>query len=300
MAGVPGSATVAVRAVDAWSPRRLRLFLAVAAGVVVLLVAGLGYAVTSAVTSPGRDDADPAPTRAARSASEVPSGAAVRDRIAARPMLSVAPQDARAGRPSTTPVPVLAVPAATRTGPAGVDTGFPRTPQGAVGQLAAIDVAVLQAMSVPYAHAVHDAWALPGAVGAARWELTGNVAAFLAGDGGRDGAGQAKEATTTVVATPAGAQVKGVDGPDWVLACVLLDVRAVIVTQARIGYGHCERMQWVGGSHESTADDAGAGRWMIAPGAPPARAPSTWPGTDLSVRAGWRAWTSSGTAVGVP
>ena len=88
-----------------------------------------------------------------------------------------------------------------------------------------------------------------------------------------------------MVATPGAAQVKGVDGDGWVLACVLMDVRAVLVTDSRIGYGYCERMQWVGGA---------GGRWMIAPGTPPARAPSTWPGTQLSIQAGWRTWTVAG------
>jgi hypothetical protein len=37
-----------------------------------------------------------------------------------------------------------------------------------------------------------------------------------------------------------------------------------------------------------------AGRWMVAPGTPPARAPSTWPGSDLSIKAGWRTWATSG------
>jgi hypothetical protein len=90
--------------------------------------------------------------------------------------------------------------------------------------------------------------------------------------------GSAKDITTTVVATPAAAQVKGSDGPDWVLACVLLDMRATITADARMGYGYCERMGWR------------AGRWMIAAGTPPARAPSTWPGSDLSIKAGWRTW----------
>jgi len=83
-----------------------------------------------------------------------------------------------------------------------------------------------------------------------------------------------------VSATPVAAQIKGSDGPDWVLGCVLLDVHATIVTDARIGYGHCERLQWAGD------------RWLIASGASPAAAPSTWPGSDLSIRAGWRTWTS--------
>ena len=94
--------------------------------------------------------------------------------------------------------------------------------------------------------------------------------------------GPEKDIASSVVATPAAAQVKGTDGPDWVLACVLLDMRATITADARMGYGYCERMQWR------------AGRWMIAPGTPPARAPSTWPGSDLSIKAGWRTWATSG------
>ena len=65
------------------------------------------------------------------------------------------------------------------------------------------------------------------------------------------------------------------------MACVLLDVRAVIVTQARIGSGHCERPQRTGD------------RWLIAPCTPPATAPSTWPGSDLAIRAGWRTLTTT-------
>ena len=45
-------------------------------------------------------------------------------------------------------------------------TGFPRTPAGALAQLAQIDTAVVQAMSLPVAREVYQAWALPGGVGA--------------------------------------------------------------------------------------------------------------------------------------
>ena len=71
--------------------------------------------------------------------------------------------------------------------------------------------------------------------------MTGNVQAFLAASGA-----PALDAATVVTATPVAAQVKGTDGDDWALACVLLDVRATITATARIGYGHCERMQWAG------------------------------------------------------
>ena len=107
--------------------------------------------------------------------------------------------------------------------------------------------------------------------------MTGHISSFLTAAGGP---GNAKDGSVLVSATPVAAQIKGSDGPDWVLGCVLLDVHATIVIDARIGYGHCERLQWTGD------------RWLIAPGAPPAAAPSTWPGSELSIRAGWRTWTS--------
>ena len=106
--------------------------------------------------------------------------------------------------------------------------------------------------------------------------------AFLASRAGQDPAAL----PALVAATPVAAQVKGTDGPDWVLACVLLEVTARAATSASIAYGHCERMQW----STTTGDE---GRWVIAAGgAPPAPAPSTWPGTDLARRAGWRTWTT--------
>ena len=110
---------------------------------------------------------------------------------------------------------------------------------------------------------------------AAGWVLVANLQAFLGSAAGQ----HTSEASTALVVTPVAAQVKGSDGPDWVLACVLLDVQATLTRQARIAYGHCERMQWTGQ------------RWVIAPGPAPARAPSTWPGTDSAAAAGWRTWT---------
>ena len=47
-----------------------------------------------------------------------------------------------------------------------------------------------------------------------------------------------------MIAVPAAGQVKGVDGPDWAVACVLFEVHATITVEAQMGYGYCERMQW--------------------------------------------------------
>jgi hypothetical protein len=246
----------------------------VALAAVVLLV-GLVSAVYSTVRSTSTDSAS---TSTAPNAAPVKRVPLSRDGIAAEPMMQVAPADARPTAPSLAEPAVLVVPPARRAGPAAVPTGFPQTPAGAVAQLAAIESTVLQAMSVPLAREVHRQWTLPGAAETASWEPLRNVQAFL----GAAGMGQTLDVAATVSASPAAAQVKGADGPAWVVACVLLEVRATITAESRMGYGYCERMQW----HH--------GRWMVAPGTPPAQAPSTWPGSDLSLKAGWRTWVDAG------
>jgi hypothetical protein len=263
-----------------WDRPRLLVVLACVVAAAMLLLLGLGYAVYFAITSAtGTAKAVPA-TAAARPAhgSQVARGEARRDEIASAPMLAVGPADSRAATPAAVAGPTITIPASTRQGPASVPAGFPRTPQGAVAQLAAIETTALQGMSIAAANQVYEQWALPGGVGVAGWEITQDVQAFLA----TAQMGSEKDMASSVVATPAAAQVKGTDGPGWVLACVLLDMRATITADAQMGYGYCERMQW----H--------AGRWMIAPGTPPARAPSTWPGSDLSIKAGWRTWATVG------
>jgi hypothetical protein len=262
--------------VGGWDRRRLLVVLASVVAAVMLLLVGLGYAVYFALTSAtGR--AKPVSATAAVQDAPGPKaarGAARRDEIASAPMMAVGPADSRASTPAAVAGLTITIPASTSEGPASVPAGFPRTPEGAVAQLAAIETTVLQGMSIASANHVYEQWALPGGVGVSGWEITQDVQAFLA----TAQMGSEKDMTSSVVATPAAAQVKGTDGADWVLACVLLDMRATITAEARMGYGYCDRMQW------------GAGRWMIAPGTPPARAPSTWPGSDLSIKAGWRTW----------
>jgi len=266
-----------------WDRRRLLVILGCVVTAGLLLLLGLGYAVHFALTSA---TGTAKPVSASAAAQDTPGppgphaaqGAARRDEIASAPMLAVGPADSRAATPAAVAGPTITIPASTRQGPASVPAGFPRTPEGAVAQLAAIETTVLQGMSIAAANQVYEQWALPGGVGVPGWEITQDVQAFLT----TAQMGSEKDIASSVVATPAAAQVKGTDGADWVLACVLLDMRATITADARMGYGYCERMQW------------SAGRWMIAPGTPPARAPSTWPGSDLSIKAGWRTLATSG------
>lgn len=256
-----------------WSLEKLRVVMGVVTVVAVLLIGGLLFWIVRAVT--GTD----APVESTRSAPTQVHGQQARDRIAAEPMLQVDPIDAREGKVSASPAATMTIPAATKVGPAQVPTGFPQTPEGAVGQLAAIARVVTEGMSIPQATAVHWEWAMPRAPSATQWRLTENVRVFLESAGV---SGQDAGTSATMTATPVAAQIKGHDGDEWVLACVLFDVTAVVAQEAKTGWGHCERMQW----------DKRSSTWKIAPGQQPATAPSTWPGTTKAIEAGWRTWVA--------
>lgn len=274
---------------DGWSRHRLLAILASAVVVALALAVGFVYAVYLAIGSAatGRPPGEPPALTSEQMNSSTALGNKHRDQIAAQPMLNV---DEAAMKP-TTPTTQLAdsivipAPIGTASGTAldDVASGFPHTPQGAIGQLAALSQTVLTSMSVVTAHQVYDDWAMPGGVGADHWAMTRNVASFL----GAAGMGPTKAPGTIVAVIPAAAQIKGTDGPDWTVACVLLEVDATIASRSSIGYGFCERMQW-----NAQAGSPAAGRWMIAPGTPPAPAPNTWPGSALALRAGWLTWTT--------
>jgi hypothetical protein len=252
-----------------WDRRRLQALATACAAVVVLLAAGAVYAVVWTVRTATAD-----PVRGALRVDDAAAPEQRRDAIAAAPMPAVDPSAATGGAPATTPAPTMVLAVPTGVGAADVPTGYPHTPPGAVAQLAAITTSVVSTMTLAHATAVHRGWAAPGAPPAQDWVMTRNVQAFLAAAGLPTTAGVHGGVVT---ADPVAAQVKGVDGPDWVLGCVLLDVQATLTAHARIGYGHCERLQW----------DAASARWVIAPGAKPATAPSTWPGTQAALDAGW-------------
>ena len=272
------SESVSTAEVREWGRGRLIGILAMAVVVAVVLLVGLVYAVYLAIAGFGDDAAaDPGLATGETDHSGVAQDMAHRDEIAAAPMLEV-PEDAMLpAEPAEETAPRIEIPVGAAPGPGLVMTGFPHTPAGAIGQLAQIDIAVLQAMSLQTAQEVYLTWALPGGVGPEEWWITASVQSFLSSTD----MGETKDPATQVTIEPAAALVKGTDGPDWVTACVLLKVTASYRQDGQVAFGHCERMQWVGG------------RWMIAPGQPPAPAPSTWPGTELANDAGWRSWDTA-------
>ena len=81
--------------VDPWDRRRLMRTLLLIAAAAALLLAGLTYAVVTAVTSAGAGE--PLQVDPARAAERLPSGQARRDAIAAAPMLTVPPHASRSG-----------------------------------------------------------------------------------------------------------------------------------------------------------------------------------------------------------
>jgi hypothetical protein len=261
-----------------WGRSRLLVILIAAVVVAAGLLGGVAYAGYLALTGVSDDPATSETATGESARSTVARGEERRDEIAASPMLQVPPDAAFPAEPTNRTIPAIEIPPGTGiSGPGQVMTGFPQTPEGAIGQLAQIDIAVLQAMSLPTAEQVYATWALPGGVAADDWWVTANVKAFLSSTQ----MGQVKDPDAAIVVEPVAALVKGTDGPGWTTVCVLLKVSATYRQNGQVAFGHCERMQWVGG------------RWMLAPGPPPAPAPSTWPGTELARRAGWHMWLAN-------
>jgi len=261
---------------EAWSQRRLQTLLIGTALAILLLLVGLAFAVASVVRGGPSDAPLRVYDRAFPVRSDGTRGSAYRDAVAAAPMLKTGEEDLKPAPPAHGEQRAFAVDAPTKIGPAHVTTGFPHSEAGAVAQLAAIEVAVMLPMSTQNARDVFEAWSEPAA-NFKDWELASAIRSFHAAAGTTEG-----DKRVAVTAEPVGAQVKGGDGPDWVLACVQMDVTVSVTKEARFGYGHCSRLAWHGS------------RWLIASGDPAARAPSTWPGSQRSVEAGWLRWVERG------
>ena len=265
----------ALRTAKAW------LALALVAALTTALLAGLLYTVVGALSGDtGATEDVPAGNPAVQpeaSASLAETTAPEpRDELAAAPMLQLAPSAARP-QPLVTETAGPPIPLPTATDDADiVPSGFPRTPEGALAQLAAIDTLALRDLDLDQLQRVYDWAALPGAVPFAEWTPAVAATAALAGAG-------TVEASADLASTftPVAGQIKGVVGKDFVVACVLGEWQVSYREISRAGAGDCQRMVWT------------QGRWWIGPGDQPAYAPSAWPGSADAVRAGWRTLTDA-------
>jgi len=259
-----------------WSRRRIRVLLVASGLVALLLAAAVVLGVARAVGPPRTEPAPTAQTAAPASPTEEAGphdAASARDTLSNRPMPVVDNSAARPGPVSVLdPGPSIELPAPTTTGPAGVPTGFPQTPEGALAQLAAIDQVAFQSGSLEGAREVIRAWALPGGPTTTSWSVV-HALAVLFERTGVSGGGSARLA---VVLTPLMGLIKGTVGADFVVPCVDFELDVTLDQTARGAVADCQRMVWSGD------------RWVIGPGDEPAQPPSVWPDTDLAIAVGYR------------
>ncbi|MCP2097508.1 hypothetical protein LV78_005498 [Actinosynnema pretiosum] len=176
---------------------------------------------------------------------------------------------------TTTAGPAITVPTPSATTGQWIPGGFPDTPEGALGQLKALDETVTASADPQvYAHGFREL-AEPGAPnpGTTGWAslLTSlRSRAQLPVTGPVAGLSARYQVTH--------GQIKGATSQGrYVVVCVLGQFSAGINGRlVSAGVGDCQAMRWNGT------------RWQIASGALPATAPSAWPGSADAVKAGYR------------
>jgi hypothetical protein len=250
-----------------WGPARLLTLLVVSALVALAVLTGLVVAVIGALT-----EDEPGAAGAAAPAAAPPTEMSRQDALAAAPMPSAEPEAALPGPLATQTAGVIELPRATGVGPAGVPTGYPRTPEGALGQLAAIDVTAMETGSMDGVRQVIADWAAVGGPTPQTWSGVDGMAQLLSA-AGLSGAGSPQLA---IVVRPIMGLIKGTVGPEFAVVCVNYEFTVTVEQTSRIAIADCQRMVWSGD------------RWLIGAGPEPAPAPSVWPGTEAAIGAGYR------------
>jgi hypothetical protein len=247
----------AVAAPQDWNRRRLQILLGITTLVALALASGVLWSAITMLRS--HDDA-------ASRASHDATGSALQVNAAA-------PDDFRPGPLSTDRAGTLTIPQAGTLGPAQVATGFPRTPQGALAQLIAIDKRAIESASLVTAQDVISVWATQGGPTAASWSGVKAVAILL------DTAGLPANGSSElqIEMRPTMGFIRG-SSSGRVTPCVDF-VMVTSVLEAKpsdVAVADCQHLVWV------------HGRWLIGPGGEAEPAPSMWPGTQASYDAGYR------------
>ena len=246
-----------------WTRRRLQLLLGAVVAVVLALIAGGVWSVTSRLTGS-------ASTNGASSA----SAHSAQDRLADQRLPEAPLEAAQPGSLSAGETGTLEIPAPMEVGEVGVATGFPHTPAGALAQLTAIDSTALSSASVRVAQDVISQWAAPRGPTAESWSVVQGLAGLL------ESAGMSPDAqnSITIGVEPKMGFIKGTVGDDFVIPCIDFVITATTAAgrPQQVAAADCQRMVW--------QDD----RWVIGPGEEPAPAPSLWPGSQASFDAGYQ------------
>lgn len=246
-----------------WTRLRLQILLGAVALVVLALVVGGAWSVVNMLT--GSSAADGAGSESAQSA---------QDQLAEKELPEAPLEAAQPGSLSSGETGTIEIPPPTEVGEVGVATGYPRTPEGALAQLAAIDTTALTSASVRVAQDVIKEWAAHGGPTAESWSGVQAVAALL------ESAGMSSEASSslTIAVEPKMGFIKGTVGDDFVIPCIDFIVTATTTSgePQQVAAADCQRMVW--------QED----RWVIGEGDEPAPAPSLWPGSQASFDAGYQ------------
>lgn len=246
-----------------WTRRRLQILLGAVVVVVVAMAAGGVWSVASMLTGS---------SSSAGTGSD--SAQSDQDQLAAKQLPEAPLEAAQPGSLSSGETGTIEIPAPMEVREVGVATGFPRTPEGALAQLAAVDTTALTSASVRVAQEVITAWAAPGGPTAESWSGVQAVAALL------ESAGMSSDAqnTITIAAEPKMGFIKGTVGGDFVVPCIDFIITATTASglPQQVAAADCQRMVWQDG------------RWVIGEGEEPAPAPSLWPGSQASFDAGYR------------
>ncbi|SEK61282.1 hypothetical protein SAMN04515665_103180 [Blastococcus sp. DSM 46786] len=250
-----------------WGPARLLTLLVVSALVALAVLAGLILTVITTFT-----DDDPGPADTTPQAAAPATDMSRQDALAAAPMPHAEPEAALPGPLTTEAAGVLELPRPTGIGPAEVPTGFPRTPEGALAQLAAIDVTAMESGSVDGVRRVISEWAAPDGPTPETWSGVNGMARMLSAAG----LSSAGSPLLAIVVRPLMGLIKGTVDPDFAVVCVDFEFTVTVEQTSRVAIADCQRMVWTGD------------RWLIAPGPEPAPAPSVWPGTEAAIAAGYR------------
>ena len=261
--------------VEEWSRRRLQAALVVGVLITVAVVAGLVWLVLGTLGTLGGGRAGAAKGHSDRLTPKSKNSSA---------SSPSAVTQALPGPLSNRHVGSIVVPQPTSLGPAEVGTGFPQTPEGALGQLIAIDERALDTASVVVAQDVITAWAAPAGPTPGTWSGVAAVSELLEASG-LPGNGSSD---LTVQLEPSMGAVRQPIIADPTV-CVDFIVTATLDGSGngntngstnggplRVATADCQNMTWQ------------ADRWVIAPGPEAPAMPSIWPGTQASYEAGYQ------------